>query len=474
MAITIGIDLGTSKLTALAVEMPSGCVVANASTPTPASDTSSGVTTLLRDALQLLQKVAAMLSDRVSQVVGIGITGQQHGIVLIDDLYRPLTPLYGWQDKSGDLPHATGTWSSYARDLVSDAPNRTGCRLRSGYGVVTLFARRAELPPSFIACTIMDLFGTILTGRHPVTEPTCAASLGSFNIRKGEWDTPTLEALGMQRAWFPDVAPAGTLLGGLIDTTEARTALTSGTPVFVGVGDNQASFLGSVDDPESTALVNIGTGGQVAMYSPIFAIDDQIEARPYFGGGYLLVSAGQTGGAAFATFADGFAHILPQGDRYEILLALARSVPPGCQGLRCEPFFRGTRTDPNRRASFTHITDINFTPGHLARAVLEGMARVLAEGLDRIARLNGRVASSLVGAGNGVRANPLLVECLADAFGTTPRVPAHREEAAFGACLIASVGAGLFKDFLHAGQSIYYKEHRSFSPDQSKISAIRM
>jgi sugar (pentulose or hexulose) kinase len=100
------------------------------------------------------------------------------------------------------------------------------------------------------------------------------------------------------------------------------------------------------------------------------------------------------------------------------------------------------------------LTLTNFTPGHLSRALLEGMARSFAASAGRVAQLLGRAPSALVGAGNGIRTNPLLASIIAAIVGLPMRVPAHREEAAFGAALLAGVGAGVIANLDEAGRRI--------------------
>ncbi len=457
----IGIDLGTTTITALAVDTRTWQVIACETAPTPRLDTPPGrsesdADAIVRAAGGLLEKV------RTDPRSPVGVTGQQHGVVVVDDGLNPLTPLIGWQDRRAD-----GAVLEKARALVGDTSKRTGCRLSNGYGAVTLFALKEEgRLPRGTACTLMDFFVARLNGEPPVTDPTCAASLGCYDVVRGVWDAEILGALGLPPEMFPEVRPTHTHLG-----------------------DNQASFLGSVTAPDTTVLVNVGTGGQVSAYSPDFRLTDTIEARPFPGGGYLLVSAGLCGGASLAALTGLFATppsdglvgrvessrpdsspsfgvaALPEQHRRASktrpdlqetsqdpiadLVSLAESVPPGCDGLVCEPYFHGSRHDPAKRASFTGITAANLTPGHMARAVMEGMARIFAASYDRLKGLRGP-AASLAGAGNGLRANPLLCRMVEEAFGMPLALPPHREEAAFGAALVAAVGAGFHPGFLHA------------------------
>jgi len=237
--------------------------------------------------------------------------------------------------------------------------------------------------------------------------------------------------------------------------------LPAGLPVCVGIGDNQASFLGSVAEPADAVLINVGTGGQISVWVDEFHYDPALETRPFPGRGYLLVSAGLVGGRSYAVL-EQFLHVV--GRKFfgavgnESLFAemnrLAGAIPAGAHGLRCEPFFTGTRRQPDLRASWTGVTVENFTPGHMARALLEGMARAFHSSYQEIARASGQSRRRLVGAGNGLRENPLLARVLADEFGMPLATPAHREEAAFGAALAAGVGLGVFADFREAARRV--------------------
>jgi sugar (pentulose or hexulose) kinase len=126
--------------------------------------------------------------------------------------------------------------------------------------------------------------------------------------------------------------------------------------------------------------------------------------------------------------------------------------------VRCEPFFAGTRAQPDLRGGFSGLSLENFTPAHLTRALLEGMARTCGEGAREIADLLGGPPRLLVGSGNGIRANPLLARLIAAEVGLPLWVPSHTEEAARGTALVAAVGAGLLPDFRSAGSWITYEE----------------
>jgi sugar (pentulose or hexulose) kinase len=480
MPAVLGIDLGTTTITALAVESGSGnilacCTLPNAAETTSPADRARGrsewdIRRMAEAGCACLGEVANRLGEHRHHLAGLGITGQQHGCVVVDAGLNPLTPLVNWQDRRGEepLPGLAATCVQHMHARCGDeAPHRTGCRLAAGFMSVTLFWLRAHrlLPPQGTACFVMDYFGSFLTGSPPLTDPTGAASSGVFTVRDGAWDSELLEALELPRSCFPEVVPSGSLLGRLSAAAASATGLPEGLPVFVGMGDNQASFLGSVARRDETVLVNVGTGGQVSMFAERFAYDPQLETRPFPGGGYLLACVGLCGGRTYAALERFFRQVGADvlgtpaaGSAYAAMNRLASSVPRGANGLRCEPFFTGTRFQPNLRASWTGMSTENFTPAHMTRALLEGMARAFQSGYEVISGQLGRRATRLVGAGNGMRENPVLAGLVAEEFGLPLAVPRHREEAAYGAALLAAVAAGLVPDLPAAGALLQYEE----------------
>jgi sugar (pentulose or hexulose) kinase len=473
MPILLGVDLGTTTITALAVDTLSGDIVAratavNQAATTSAADKAGGLSEydaekIVETACACLREIAAALA---ASPAGIGLTGQQHGMLIVDANLGPNTPLINWQDRRGEeiFPgsHRTYVQEAAAR-LGAEAPRRTGCKLASGFMAGTLFwLKQNGRLPSGKAAFITDYFGGVLTGTTPVTDATNAAGSGVMDVVRGEWAADLIDRLELSRDIFPPIRPSGTQLGTLTPDMAARTRLPAGLPVFNGIGDHQASFLGSVADHHNSVLINVGTGAQVAAFTDTFCFDPKLETRPFPRGGYLLVSPGLSGGRSYALLESFFRQVgtevlsLPiSGPVYGRMNQLAAQVPRGCDGLRCDPFFAGTRAHPRLRASWTGISAENFTPGHFTRALLEGAARMFHAAYDAIGtRLPGPPRRNLVGAGNGMRENPLLVQIVAEEFGLPLRLPRHREEAAYGAALLGAVGADVFPDLAAAATAL--------------------
>jgi sugar (pentulose or hexulose) kinase len=231
-----------------------------------------------------------------------------------------------------------------------------------------------------------------------------------------------------------------------------------------------------VTDRRESVLVNVGTGAQVAVFTdsgagilpaspsqhlkpnrlvenPPHDFEPPVELRPFPCGGNLLSNVGLAGGWSYQVLEQFFRDVgryafdvESPAPLYEVMNRLAADVPPGAEGLRCDPLFSGTRLDPTVRGSITGLSPHNFTTRYLARAVLEGMARSLHDGYAAIQRITGLSQTKLIAAGNGLRENPLLANIVSQSFGLPINFTEHREEAAYGAALIAGQSFAPRKD----------------------------
>jgi sugar (pentulose or hexulose) kinase len=477
MSIVLGLDLGTTTITALALDARSGDLLGRVTVPNHAETTSADdrvrgrsewdARTIADAACRCLREIATKLGAGWARLAGLCVTGQQHSTVLVKDR-EPLTPLINWQDRRGleTYPGTERTWVQEAQKrLGDDAVQKTGCRLSASLSAVMLLwlKENGRLPAGGKACALADYFTALLTGGEPVTDSTFAAGTGLFNVRANSWAADLFGALSFSPDLFPEVQASGAPLGTITGPMAEATGLPEGLPVIVGLGDNQASFLGSVANRADSVLVNVGTGGQVSVFSQQFLYDPIFEVRPFPGGGFLLACVGLCGGRTYAVLERFFRQVGEQllGLRsnetvFDTMNLLAASIPADAGGLRCDPYFTGTRHRPELRASWTGVSPENFTPAHLTRALLEGMARAFREGYDVIAGLTASRKSVLIGAGNGIRENPVLAQIIANEFGLPLRCPRHREEAAFGAALIAALGAGLIPDLDGTGGLVRY------------------
>lgn len=471
--VIIGIDVGTTKLGATAIDVATGTLLAVESVPNNAHVSSvldgseQDACVVIDTAIGLLATLMARTELQGTQVCALGVTGQMHGVVLVADDGTPLTNLISWQDRRGTHPYAA-TGRSYAEEVafrLGDAvPARTGSIPATGYGAVTLLRAHTEgeLPSSGTALTIHDALVKALCGRA-VTDPTDAASWGVFDSAAGQWLDGIDAAFPFMRHYLPEVAPTGSIAGQLSTSLAALIGLPAGLPVAVALGDNQASFLGSVPSPTASVLMNLGTGGQMSTTIDRFVYQAPLETRPFVDGRWLMVGASLCGGRAYQVLESFYRQLagdlfkLPLTDHlYERMNKLAAMAADDCDGLCVSTLFEGSRLHPEERGAISGITTANLTPANLTRAVIQGMTDELL-GFYDIARQAGAQPTILCGAGNAVRRNPIVSSEMTRRMALPLTLPAHAEEAAVGAALAAGVASGIFPNWEAATSTVFKK-----------------
>ncbi len=472
MAHYIGIDLGTTSITALLLDTHSGDVIVretmvNDTETTSAEDRLRGrsewdLDRMVSKVFQVLRTVSGRMSDD-HRLEGIGVTGQQHGMVLLDDRTQISRPFIGWQDRRClEIKTPGATYLDHMHAQGGDDFSRSEYLPARGYMGSTLFwlSQTGQLPHQMHASFGPDYLVSRLNGKRPVTDSTNASGSGLFDVMDGVWNEALVQKLGLPTAILPEVQMPCTWSGGLTADAAQLTGLSTGTPVTVACGDNQASYAGSVSGYEDSVLVNIGTGGQVSVYSQIPIRMEGLLVRPYLKTGYLLVGAGLTGGRSYGVWEEFIRLVGSQVfgikediGMYSRLNELAEASSSGGGGIHCDPVFTGSLKDPRRRGTWSGIDDTNLTPGHMTRSLLEGMAEQFKHMYDTMLSNGVQERTRFIGAGNGVRKNPLLCRILSQAFGLPIQIVRHTEEAALGAALCASVASGEFSDIEAAGRT---------------------
>lgn len=427
---TVGIDIGTSTICGVVCD-PAGTCLRTITRINDTSLASPNPWERVQDPDAIVAIVEEMLAELFRDypdIRSVGVTGQMHGMLYVDGAGRAASPLYTWQDGRGNLPYRDGR--SYAEHLSACG----GRRAATGWGLVTHFynLRNNRVPAGAVKlCTVMDYAVMRLTGNtSPVMDATNGASLGFFDARKRRFERENMRRAGIDPSILPDLAapsvPAGICRGSV--------------RVFPAIGDNQAAFLGSVDDLAGSIHITVGTSSQLSVYSEEYREVEGVETRPMPGGGYLLVGASLCGGEAFALLKGFFQETLrlfgheAPDEMYAAMIASAADAdddPPTVETL-----FRGTRPEPFRRGSVSGISAANFTPGKLARGFLQGIVTELY-GFHLLLPPDIRARKTqLIGAGNGLKKNPLLAALLGQRFALPLSLTQRDEAAAFGACAI--------------------------------------
>lgn len=431
---SVGIDLGTTSISVNVVSFPGLTVWGKETLETGGFLESPHSWERAQDPKSVLFRVRQVLDSLLGQcpdVAAIGLTGQMHGILYVDGEGNALSPLYTWQDGRGGLPLSQG---KSACQLLGEK----GARCAPGYGMGThLYNLKMGLVPpeaqSF--CTLADWLGMALTGRErPLLHQSQAAALGLYNSASRSFQEEIARSVGMNPALFPPVTRELSLQG------EYR-----GVPVSVSLGDNQASFLGSVRRARQTLLVNVGTGAQISLYAERPFQAPGAESRPFLGSSCLLVGSTLCGGAAYAAL-EGFfreyavAAGAPDQPQYDVMARLLKEAP-GRSWQVCTAF-SGTREDPSASGSVQGLRREDLHPAGFIAGVIYGMAQELYGLYQAMKPGAGLPPQKLVASGNGVRRNPYLQRALAETFSMPLSLVEAQEEAAFGAALSALSATG--------------------------------
>ncbi len=462
MPLILGIDIGTTSVSVVAIDegqpVASATVVHSAAVVgLPQGYAEQSPDRLWQGVLTAVRQVTdAVVGD---DIVAIGMTGQMHSTLLLDVAGQPCSNVITWQDKRAVVHRgdAGSVLDSLLARIPEDAMEPTGCRLAPGYLGTTLFALQqlAQLPAGFASATfVADWIAGRLCQQAPVTDRSHAASSGVYDLRLDTWSSPLLQAAEIDPAWLPEVRASGAVIGELSASTAEAIGLSAGTKVCNAIGDNQAAVLSALPNEGGVLLINIGTGGQIAWRMPTFQRVDGMDTR-YLpsttdtlhkrGSEFMLVGAGLCGGDAIAwinrTVRQWLHAFGVDQTEDEVWRALSRhiedldnDIPP----ISCEPFFAGTRPDPECRAVFTEVGLTNFTPANIARSILYGIADTMHAVYLSASSVRPEPLDRIVMSGNASRQNPLLVKAVAERFGVSASVSGCREEAATGAAILAS------------------------------------
>ena len=427
----IGIDIGTTSICGIVFDTDTQNIIASKTLPNNSFIKTENSYEKIQNPEMIMNTVHEILNSFYSEDIGaIGFSGQMHGILYTDSEGNAVSPLYTWQDERAAEEYYDG--KSYARYL--------GCF--AGYGLATDFYNEVnDLIPAGAEylCTVADYAAMKLCGlKKPVIHITNAASLGCFDIENN--------CFNITNSRLPKVTAEFRAIGEY-----------NGIPVCVALGDNQASFIGSVSDAKNP-LINIGTGSQISWLSDGLVTAEGVENRPFDGKRYLAAGCALCGGRAFAMVEKLFreiANLVSDREVPSMYSAIDKILFEKAEtSLSADCRFCGTRNDPSIRGGFNNISEENFTAADIALSVLYGMS----DELHQMYKNGGKTAEKLVCSGNGIRKNAALRKVVSEMFGCEIKIPLFEEEASFGAALAASVACGMSKNISEACSMIKYKE----------------
>ena len=451
----MGIDLGTTTASIIMMDAKSGEILGSKTIAHNAFLEGHVPESKIQDARKLFTIVEGAvigLSEEFGAPDCIGLTGQMHGMLYVDNEGEAVSPLYIWQDGCGNFKMEDGR--SYAEAL-----RETGGAASTGFGLTSHFylQKNNMIPENAVKMTtISDYIGMKLCGRkEPVIAKDMAASWGCYNLKNEKFLVEEMEKLGVETSYLPELLEQHCVMGHTVGNVP------NGIPVVASLGDNQASVLGSVQDLCETVLINIGTGSQVSVgTADYYDVSGSIELRPCVGGTALLVGSGLCGGRAYAMLEKFYREVTGSDEAlYGMMGAQANDFKEkyGTDAAwKIKTTFSGTRSNPDMRGSIANIGVENFHPGAMTLGMIQGVLDELHEMYVQMCEATGKKATKLVGSGNGIRKNKLMQELAEEMYGMKMEIPLYQEEAAYGAALYSLVAAGIEDDLAEVQKKIKY------------------
>ncbi len=445
MTLFLGIDVSTTSAKALLID-EHGQVVSSASTPLTLSTPRplwseqdphewwAGTVTSIR-------KVLAQAGVDGKAVAAVGLTGQMHGLVLLDDQGEVLRPAILWNDQ-----RTAAQCDEIHRRLGKQRLIQiTGNVALTGFTAPKILWVNQNEPEVYRRARHIllpkDYARFRLTGEYAMDKADGSGTI-LFDLRKRDWSPEVLAALDIPAAWLPPTFEGPEVTSRVSAAAAAETGLLAGTPVMAGGGDQAAGAVGvGVVEPGIVSLV-MGTSGVVfaSTDQPLIEPQGRLHAFCHAAPGYWhLMGVMLSAAGSLQWYHDTLA---PQTG-FDELVAEAAQAPAGCEGLYFLPYLTGERTpypDPLARGAWVGLT-VRHQRAHLTRAVLEGVAYGLKDSFTLIQQAGLGEFKQVRLSGGGVK-SPLWRQILASVLDAELMTVNTTEGAAYGAALCAGVGAG--------------------------------
>lgn len=446
----LGVDVSTTGSKAVLLDATGG-VIATAthahrlSTPRPAwseQDPAEWWEASSRSIREVLQ-IAEVQPD---EIAGVGLTGQMHGLVLLDAQGEVLRPAILWNDQRTAVECAAIT-ERVGRERVLRI---TGNPVLPGFTAPKIEWVRRHEPEVFarVAHFLLpkDYVRLRLTGEYAI-DVADASGTSLFDVGARGWSDEMLAALEIPREWVPRVTESAEISARVSAEGARATGLREGTPVVAGAGDQAAQGVGTGIIRPGRVSVTLGTSGVVFAALDAYRPEPQGRLHAFchaVPGQWHLMGVMLSAAGSLRWLRDAVTPTGGEAAAYDALVEPARAVPPGAEGLLFLPYLSGERTphpDPDARGAFVGLSLRHGLP-HLTRSVLEGVAFGLRDSLELMKGLGLEVSEVRV-SGGGAR-SPLWRQILADVLNAELATTDSVEGAVYGAALLAGVGTGVF------------------------------
>ncbi len=456
MKYLIGIDVGTSG-TKTALFAEDGAKLASHTAEYPLYQPQNGYAEQAPEdwwkaTVEGLKAVVEKSGIDKADIAGIGLSGQMHGLVMLDENNQVIRKSIIWCDQrtAKECEEITERCGLDTLMRITASPALTGFTASK-----ILWVRNNE-PESYAKCRrIMlpkDYIRFMLTGVF-ATDVSDASGMQLLDIAKRDWSQEILDKLEIDGSMLGKVYESCEVTGTVSEAGSSATGIPVGVPVVGGAGDNAAAAVGCGVVRDGTAFTTIGTSGVVFAHTSQMSVDPSGRVHTFCSavpGAWHVMGVTQAAGLSLKWYTENFCdteRIEAERDGknvYALLDEKAAGIPIGCDRLLYLPYLMGERTphlDPNARGMFFGLSAMH-TRSHLLRAVMEGVTYSLKDCLTIFGGLGVKVDSMMACGGGG--SSKLWRHMLADVFGCTVKQCVSNEGGALGAALLAGVGAGVY------------------------------
>lgn len=400
-----------------------------------------------------IPQVLAEAQVDAADVKGVGLTGQMHGLVLLDRDGEVLRPAILWNDQR------TAAECDEIRERLGKEQliQITGNDALTGFTAPKILWVKNNEPEVFAQARQIllpkDYVRFKLTGEYATDKAGGSGTL-LFDVRRRDWSRTVVDALEIDPALLAPTFEGPTVTGHISPRAAEVTGLRTGTPVVGGGGDQAAGAVGTGAVTEGIVSLSLGTSGVVfaSADQPIIEPQGRLHAFCHaVPGRWHLMGVMLAAGGSLRWYRD----LLAPDIEFDSLVEPAASMPAGSDGLLYLPYLSGERTpyaDPQARGAFVGLT-VRHTQAHRTRAVLEGVAFGLRDSFELMKGAGLADITQVRITGGGAK-SPLWRQILSDVFQVELVTVNTIEGAAYGAALLAGTGAGVFPDVASACEAV--------------------
>ena len=480
MAYVIGVDCGTSGTKTVLFD-EKGTVIASSTIEYPMYQPKNGYAEQwpgdwANAMIDTIKAVMAKSGVKKEDVKGIGISGQMHGLVMLDKDNNVIRPSIIWCDQRTEKEVEWMTETIGREKLIEITANPA----LTGWTAAKILWVKNNEPENYakVAHILLpkDFLRFVLTHEY-ATEVSDASGMQLLDVPNRKWSDELLSAFEIDKNWLGKVYESCEVTGTLTKAMADELGLCEGTIVVGGAGDNAGAAIGTGVCEDGKAFTTIGTSGVVFAHTSKISIDPKGRVHTCCAAvpnSWHVMGVTQGAGLSLKWFRDNFCGAEKETakymgvDEYYLMDKQAETVPVGAERLLYLPYLMGERTphlDPNARGVFFGLSAMH-TKKHMLRAVMEGVSYSLRDCVEVFREMDINVSDMMACGGGG--SSPLWRSMLADLYNCPVKTASSKEGPALGVALLASVGAGIYSSVPEACKAVVAVD-KTQQPDPAKV-----